>query len=287
MKFIILLISLGLERGLHIGRYLYRFSWFEKYVDFLYLSLNKTGLWRSFSAVGFIVIPLLLIVAIVYYSLHSLLFHIIGYLIALFVLLYCLGPDDLYVALNRYFFACESGNDEAGFTHIEKFVGEKPSNPGELHRAVTKSIFVHFNENIFAVLFWFVILGPLGAVLYRSVSLTRIYAQKEGSQHAEIGSSAQYCQYVLDWIPVRLLALGYALVGDFMPTFKYWLSHVLSGLQTTAEIASQSGLIALDSENMPVENVSVQENKLALNLVDRTLIVYVVVLALVVIGRLI
>ena len=54
------------------------------------------------------------------------------------------------------------------------------------HRDVTQAIFIKFNQNIFAVIFWFAILGPLGAVLYRAIDLINVSAHKDGSPNAPL-----------------------------------------------------------------------------------------------------
>lgn len=286
MRFIILLIALGLECGLHIGLYLHRFNWFNKYLDLLRSWCNRSGLWQGFTGVAFVVIPLLFILGIIYAIFHNVAFHLIRYLIALIVLVYCLGPYDFYDSFKRYFLASETGNEQMGTAHIEKFL---PAGSIALnnHRATTAAIFENFNQSIFAIVFWFAILGPLGALLYRSVALTKDAASKEGSPDAALANAARCSLDLLDWIPVRLLALGYALVGDFMPTFKYWLAHVLSGVNKTDELNLQTGLIALNTSHEDVTTADLAENKSALDLVNRTLVIYVVVLALIVIGMII
>lgn len=87
-------------------------------------------------------------------------------------------------------------------------------------------------RQVFAVLFWFVVLpGPAGAVLYRAAAL--LAAEWRGalpgddmtvltrSLHA-FGKPARTLLWLLDWIPSRLTALSFAVVGDFEDAAFCW-----------------------------------------------------------------
>ena len=87
-------------------------------------------------------------------------------------------------------------------------------------------------RQVFAVLFWFLVLpGPAGAVLYRAAALLadewRGHAPGDDStpllrSRVEFGKPARALQDVLDWVPVRLTALGFAIVGDFEDAAYCW-----------------------------------------------------------------
>jgi adenosylcobinamide-phosphate synthase len=87
-------------------------------------------------------------------------------------------------------------------------------------------------RQVFAVLFWFVVLpGPAGAVLYRAAALlaTEWRGALPGddmtvltrSLHA-FGKPARTLLWLLDWIPSRLTALSFAVVGDFEDAAFCW-----------------------------------------------------------------
>ncbi len=87
-------------------------------------------------------------------------------------------------------------------------------------------------RQVFAVLFWFAVLpGPAGAVLYRAVLLLakEWNGQARGTDvtpivqaRAEFGRPVQRLLWLLDWIPVRLTALSFAVVGDFEDAVFCW-----------------------------------------------------------------
>ncbi|MGE3920887.1 MAG: regulatory signaling modulator protein AmpE [Gammaproteobacteria bacterium] len=282
MKFIIILLGLALECGLHAGRYLYRFNWFEEYTEYLRKWMSKTNLWRSYYGVAAVVLPLVIVIGILYCLLHYI-YHL-DYLLAFIVLIYCFGPHDIHSSVRKYLASMEAGNEADAKKDLENFLVEKPTEKSALFRAVTKVIFKHVNQDIFAVLFWFVFLGPIGAVLYRSVALLADSSSNANSNHAELNKASNCVLDVLDWVPVRLLGIGYALVGNFMPTFKYWLSNVFTGVSKTHELNLNTGLLAIDIDETNLSAADVKENKSAMDLSDRTLMVYVILLALIVVG---
>ena len=87
-------------------------------------------------------------------------------------------------------------------------------------------------QQVFATLFWFTVLpGPTGAVLYRAASLlaSEWRAEVRGEDSTPItaareifGRPARTLLWLLDWIPVRLTALSFAIVGDFEDAVYCW-----------------------------------------------------------------
>ena len=102
----------------------------------------------------------------------------------------------------------------------------------EIARMSIERGFVDAYRQVFAVLFWFIVLpGPIGAVLYRSAALLadewKGVAPGEDATlhtrtHIEFGKPARALLAVLDWLPARLTALSFAVVGDFEDAAYCW-----------------------------------------------------------------
>jgi adenosylcobinamide-phosphate synthase len=87
-------------------------------------------------------------------------------------------------------------------------------------------------RQVFGVLFWFMVLpGPVGAVLYRAAVLlaeewkgavpgTDVSAPARSL--VAFGRPARQLLWLVDWIPVRLTALSFAVVGDFEDAVYCW-----------------------------------------------------------------
>jgi cobalamin biosynthesis protein CobD/CbiB len=91
-------------------------------------------------------------------------------------------------------------------------------------------------RRVFATLFWFTVLpGPAGAVLYRATALLAQEWQGD-ARGADItpiakarqtfGAPVRRLLWLLDWIPVRLTALSFAIVGDFEDAVYCWRTQV-------------------------------------------------------------
>ena len=84
------------------------------------------------------------------------------------------------------------------------------------------------NNRIFGVMFWFMVLGPAGAWLYRVSDLLRRRAAFEAARQGvpahggDLGSVLTDLHGALAWMPARLAALSYALAGSFEDAVGNW-----------------------------------------------------------------
>lgn len=100
---------------------------------------------------------------------------------------------------------------------------------GEIVRQSIEFGVLASHRHVFGVLFWFLVLpGPSGAVLYRlSEYLARHWNRPAAPAGAAIppdqfGEFAQRIFAWIDWLPARLTALGFAIVGDFEGALHCW-----------------------------------------------------------------
>ncbi len=136
-------------------------------------------------------------------------------------------------------------------------------------------IFEHSYQFIFARIFWFCLLGPVGLALYFFSDCLREYLKAQKVECNEL-SAVTMVLGVLDWIPVRLLGLTYALVGRFAETFKFWCQQWSTGITNYNELAVNFAEMAVPEA----------DSHQALALVIRAIWVWVVVLAIISIGML-
>ena len=94
----------------------------------------------------------------------------------------------------------------------------------EIARIAVEKSLVTTHRNVFGVFFWFLMpLGPAGAVMYRvSEHLARAWNEPEHMRNEAFGQFAARAFYWIDWIPVRLTAVAFAVVGNFEDAIYAW-----------------------------------------------------------------
>lgn len=94
----------------------------------------------------------------------------------------------------------------------------------EIARIAVEKSLITTHRNVFGVFFWFLMpLGPAAAVMYRvSEYLARAWNEPEHMRNEAFGQFAAKAFYWLDWIPVRLTAVAFAVVGNFEDAIYAW-----------------------------------------------------------------
>lgn len=94
----------------------------------------------------------------------------------------------------------------------------------EVARIAVETALVTTHRNVFGVFFWILTpLGPIGAVMYRVAEyLARIWNEPKTVEREEFGRFASKAFYWIDWIPVRLTAAAFAVVGNFEDAIYAW-----------------------------------------------------------------
>ncbi|MGI9286189.1 MAG: regulatory signaling modulator protein AmpE [Pseudomonadales bacterium] len=201
MEFLAIVISAAALYLGHAERNIQRDNWFYGLGAFL------QGL--PFSQTTTRTLTILVPVAAVYYlqtNFEGRGFGIPELLLMLLVLLYSLGRNDLNAILMRYRSSLRNEDMQAAALAAEGIAEDAPPEDfPQLHTSVEQWTVYRRFEHWFAVVFWFLLLGPAGALAYRLVQLT---VTKEGLFGNVLA--------LLDWLPVRILGLSFALIGDFV-----------------------------------------------------------------------
>jgi AmpE protein len=243
MTFITLLLCLSLERFLYKNNLLARFNWFERYVSKVnQLTQNMPWTQHHYISLLLIIVPLAILIAVIYYLSAFFIHGLLAFLIGAFVLFYCFGPTNIY---------------ETQTPH--------------------QGVFWQANEALFAVIFWYALLGPVAAIIYRLVERSaHIHAS-----YPALAKPAGQVRAVLDWLPIRLFSILFALAGNFIQTSRYWLDHFVARV-ANREFIENAGRIALDmEESVPLTQESYPQSR---KLIDRSLILFLIIVFAVTIG---
>lgn len=116
----------------------------------------------------------------------------------------------------------------------------------EVARLSIEEALVSSHRHVFAPVFWFVVLGPAGAVLYRfALLLDARWGRGDESEYGAFGTFARRAFAALDWLPVRLTATAFAVVGDFEDAVFCWRTQAGLWPDAAAGILLASGAGAL------------------------------------------
>jgi AmpE protein len=228
MHLIALLIGLVIERFATRFFHWRRMRWLDRIIDAGFRQAERLGNWPALIPVIVLAVLLVLPVVGIMFSLGETLEGFTYLILAIIVLLFSIGPKDIGEEVDDYCKALQS-EDEEQIQQAAKAIieGDVPTDPRERIASVEEAVCVQANNRLFAVVFWFVVLGavmsyigPLAAWTYRVTDLIRRRAVFNASRDEEAGGStdrirdaAELVHGLLAWVPARLTALGYAAAG--------------------------------------------------------------------------
>lgn len=281
MFLIAIILSLIAERFLGSMAELRRFGWFQRYARGLKKGLGGQRYLNGSASVLLLLAPLIAATGLADHYLSNLWFFF-GLAFAVLVLLFSFGPTDLEAEVEAFVDAHERGDEESARWHATELLGsDLPTQSVQVIRCIIDNILVEANERLLAVLFWFVLLGPAGALLFR---LTQQLVQEEGDSSDDFADAARRLHYLLAWLPARLCALAYALAGSFVDSVHAWRNAPSQWPESTRQVLIAAGLGALRYEDGEIEEGNEAQNmdevNETLSLVRRAVLVFVSVIAL-------
>lgn len=112
----------------------------------------------------------------------------------------------------------------------------------EIIRLTIEEALVSAHRQVFGALLWYIVLpGPSGAILYRLACFLR----QRWSGLGTFGQFAEKALYVLDWPAVRLTAMVFAVVGDFEDAVYCWRTQARGWPEPNAGVVLASGAGAM------------------------------------------
>ncbi|WWG66918.1 regulatory signaling modulator protein AmpE [Pseudomonas poae] len=177
---------------------------------------------------------LLLVLEPVAYGLLALPVHLL-------VLIYSLGRGDLLTALGPFRDAWRRGDLQAAEHVAERDLNVAADSGEQLLERVQAHLLWQAYQSFFAVIFWYFLLGPVAALAYRLLALAN-----EHSQNPQVAERSGQLRHAFDWVPVRLLAASFALVGNFVAVGRVMLHELLNWDISAAQLVEKVGLAAAE-----------------------------------------
>ena len=268
-----------------------RHAWYDAWLRWLGEGgRGSAGFWGGRYGIALALAPLLLVVALLQWLLDGPLYGLPGLLFDIVVLVYAWGPRDLDVDVEAIIDAHDAPTRRAAIARLG-LTGEAAALDGP---ALVEAVFANALRRWFGVLFWFLLLGPVGALLYRLSSLA-VDGEPATELPEQTRAGARALVTALDWPVAQLMTLAMALVGNFDTVFSAWREaggtqfRLHTGFLGSAARASVRGELAEEAEEYAEEGMvqamrELPELRDAMSLVWRILLLWLAVLAVFVIG---
>lgn len=164
-----------------------------------------------------------------------------------------------------------------------------------INKATIESVLENGSDAIFAAIFWFVVLGAPGVVLYRLVNTLDAMWGYRTKRFNSFGWAAARIDDCLNWLPARLTGLSYMLAGDIGSAFLCWKKQAKfwHGINPGVVMASGAGALKvklggsatyhgrtikrpeLGCDNTP----GVADIKRSIQLVNTSIIIWLIIIA--------
>ena len=262
MKLLALLIGLIVERLATQLFHLRELRWFDNLIDMGFRQVARFKNWPALIPVVLLAVVLVLPVFLVRVSLGDTLYGFPYLILAIVVLFFSLGPKDIGEDVAEYCKALEDG-DEEHIVNSAKALTEHDVHEdiAERTKQVEQAVCIQANNRLFAVIFWFVLLGPVGAWAYRVTDMMRRRAVFSSARHltdpddirretdVAVVAAASSQHGWLAWIPARLTAIGFGLAGSFDGARSAWRApaeiQMLSQSEQSEQLLARVGTAAL------------------------------------------
>ncbi len=146
---------------------------------------------------------------------------IFGTLFSIILLYFAIAPRSLSEHAMR---VSNAGDLQAARQAVGMMVSRDTSQLDEegVARAAVESVLENGNDAIFAALFWFVLAGAPGVLLYRLCNTLDAMWGYRNERYSKFGWAAAKLDDVLNYIPARLTALSYTLLGNGRSALSCW-----------------------------------------------------------------
>lgn len=243
--------------------------------------------------------------AIIIFALHWALAQVhalLALLLSVLVLYFTVGLRQFSHFFTDIQLALRSGDIDHARALLGEWRGQSAARltSADVARLAIEQGIVSAHRHVFAPVFWFVLLGPAGAILYRLSLGARQHSVRALDEQTV--AEGQYGEFfakafmVLDGVPARLTAATFAIVGDFEDAVFCWRTQAPQWPDQASGILLASGAGALGARlGMPVpdavgietrpelgigDDVDVEHMQSAIGLVWRALVLCLLLLAL-------
>jgi AmpE protein len=266
MTLISLLLVLLVERVITKSQYWQAGFYADKYLE----NIESRGWFSSSSKSWMLALVIFVPVVIVYLVVQAFSGGLLELVISTAILMVCVGCPAIRATYKCFLQAADKGDIQACSMYEDQISGDDKESTSFGLNLVWQN-YRHYT----AVILWFAACGAAGAILY---ILVREMGSKLSDDNEQVANQVKRLLNIVDWIPVRITALGFLLVGHFSRAFPIWLGYL-------PDPAVQAKTLLLDvsrkaEEIEPDENDCTEEPCTLVRLAKRNMMFLLVIIAL-------
>jgi len=144
-----------------------------------------------------------------------------GVAFSIWAVYFAVGHKSLHDHLRPVATALAAG-DAAQARELVARVVSRDSAALDIAAAATETTLENGNDGVFGALFWFAVAGAPGAILYRLANTLDASWGYRSARYLQFGWAAARLDDVLNYVPARLTALTYALLGQTRVALRCW-----------------------------------------------------------------
>jgi len=229
MKFIVILTCVAINRYWVGSHPLHTEEWFDRLRGKLWVH-RITDVALPYSQFLVVVVVPVVFVAAILWAVQDLFWGLLWMVLGFLVLGYSIGISSLEEVVRNHTLLLRKLTPEDNLQQARSD-----------HELVMQQMVHDEFSSVYPILFWFLVGGPAGALLYR---LTQQYAQSI----TDIDSESQFVTsliHVLDWIPVRITGLAFCTVGDFAQSMERFMASLLEWKQSASTVLVEMSEVSI------------------------------------------
>lgn len=221
MYFLVLLLVLWIEKFSAWRRHIQQDGFWLR--ELAKAEANPRMAGNAWLILALLVLLPLVLLGLVLLALEPVAYGWLALPVHLLVIVYSLGRGDVLEDIGPFRDAWRRGDTQGAYHVAERDMGLEAEEGSDLLNQVQGYQLWQAYQGFFAVIFWYALLGPVAALAYRLLALA--------SEHASIEplrERAEMLRHAFDWLPVRVLAASFSLVGNFVGVSRVLLHELLS-----------------------------------------------------------
>jgi membrane protein required for beta-lactamase induction len=258
MKLLALILAYVLSHLVSEPHRFRQFDWYESWSKWFMSRTNWST--AEFSVIAIIAVPVLLVNLVLLNMFDSVFWNL---LVSIVILSYCIGPESL--------------EEDVDSGEIKTKLGlRKNAKVSVLIKKMTQLSL----QRWFGVFFWYVVLGVVGALIYRLSERLDFYTSNESKLKTAIGHLMKILNYPVAW----MMVISLAIASDFERIFKKCKAYMNSD-----NIKSMDDTFLYEAADFAVENCEVEADgdtsieQVTINVLKRMLLVWLVFVSILVI----